>query len=194
MLKTQDLFRESKPRKALPVATLLLVLLAGCADKPYDGSGHGPPDPLSLPSPSIIGSTPPPHMPDPLLSGPGRTPTDPLLQHDAFAGPVMPTAHSHWLRGRLRDAHVTVLLNGIRHGEFSGILDQDITMKLRPGVNMVTFRYQPNSSHSAVNLEIVEGEHDPPISPLVTFHSDILPVADGSAALPMSKTFMFVAN
>jgi hypothetical protein len=195
MLKTHDLFRGGLPRKALlPAALLLVFLLAGCADKPYEGS-PGPPDPLSLPSPSIIGSTPPPHMPDPLLSGPGRTPTDPLLQHNAFAGPVMPTAHSHWLRGHLRDVHVTVLLNGIRHGEFSGVLDQDITMKLRPGVNMVTFRYQPVSSHSAVNLEIVEGEHDPSIAPLVTFQSDILPVSNSSSALmPVSKTFMFIAN
>jgi len=111
----------------------------------------------------------------------------------------MPTAHSHWLRGRLRDARVTVLLNGVRHGSFSGVLDQDITMKLRRGVNTVTFIYQPSAAGSAADLEVVESEHHPPIAPLVTFHStsvraEIGDTPGGDAWKPVTKTFPFVAN
>ena len=202
-----------KKTLALLTAPLLLTLLTGCgSDKPYDGSYQGPQqpeeaqgvapeDPLAVSSGSgIADGTPPPSLPDPLLKGSNHvtglnlTPRDPLIGNSSLMGRTMPTAHSHWLRGRLQDSHVMVELNGIRHGRFSGILDQDITMKLQPGVNMVTFHYMPNSSHSSVNLEIVESEHDPPIAPLVTFRSSILSKSDGSAAQPVTKTFMFVAK
>jgi hypothetical protein len=111
----------------------------------------------------------------------------------------MPTAHSHWLRGRLRDARVTVLLNGVRHGSFSGVLDQNITMKLRRGVNRVTFVYQPRGPGAAADLEIVEGEHHPSIAPLVTFHSEAVPASGGAtpggdAPKPVAQPFTFVAN
>lgn len=110
----------------------------------------------------------------------------------------MPTAHSHWLRGRLRDARVTVLLNGVRHGSFSGVLDQDITMKLRRGPNTVTFIYQPRDAGSAADMEIVESEHQPPLAPLVTFRSAPVPAAGGDALggdmKPQTQTFPFVAN
>jgi hypothetical protein len=173
--------------------------LAGCGDdRPYSPPS-GPPRRAqaapTVPPPAAAPADSTPSGPaDPLLGDAGQAPPDPLIGHDPLQGRAMPTAHSHWLRGRLRDAHVTVLLNGVRHGSFSGVLDQDITMKLRRGVNTVTFVYQPNAASSAADLEIVESEHHPPIAPLVTFRSAPGLAASEGAPKPETKTFPFVAN
>ncbi len=176
----------------------LLFLLAGCGpDRPYTGTPTGPAPASTFPLKIASDAPAPSSLPDPLLSGSnGSSPSsaDPLLSHDPLLGRAMPTAHSHWLRGRLRDARVTVLLNGIRHGSFSGVLDQDITMKLRAGVNTVTFLYAPASANAAANLEIVESEHHPPIAPLVTFNSASNSAPNGTELKPQTKTFTFMAN
>jgi len=196
---------------------LALLLLTGCGDdRPYTPPPPRPPRqaqaaPADRPSAAAPAYSTPTGPPDPLVGDAGQATTDPLLGdakpdssdpligHDPLQGRAMPTAHSHWLRGRLRDARVTVLLNGVRHGSFSGVLDQDITMKLRRGVNTVTFIYQPIAAGSAADLEIVESEHHPPIAPLVTFHSEAGPAASvdtpgGDAWKPVTKTFPFVAH
>jgi len=115
-----------------------------------------------------------------------------LLSQDPMGGPKMPTDHSHWLRGRLRGAHVTVLLNGIRQGSYFSLVDQDITMRLRKGVNSVTFVYLPDAPTASAQMEVVESEHTPPISPLVTFLSPPAP-SDGKIT-PVTQTFSFVAQ
>ena len=103
----------------------------------------------------------------------------------------MPTEHSHWLRGQIRGAHVTVLLNGIRLGSYDSLVDKDITMKLRKGLNFVTFDYQPSSSTASAEMEILESEHDPPIPPLVTFQSQ--PSSENSQQ-PVSQMMNFIAK
>ena len=107
----------------------------------------------------------------------------------------MPTDHSHWLRGQVRGGQVQVSLNGIRLGDFSGLVDRDITMRLRAGINTVAFTFQPGSPQSSATLDVLESEHTPPIPPLVTF--DALP-ASGLAATgtpkPQTQTFTFTAR
>ncbi len=184
---------------------LALLLLTGCGDdRPYTPPPPRPPRqaqaaPADRPSAAAPAFSTPTGPPDPLVGDAKPDSSDPLMGHDPLQGRAMPTAHSHWLRGRLRDARVTVLLNGVRHGSFSGILDQDITMKLRQGVNTVTFIYQPDTAGAAADLEIVESEHHPPIAPLVTFHSESILGINGDtpgrdAPQPVTKTFPFVAN
>ena len=118
----------------------------------------------------------------------------------SLTGRTMPTQHSHWLQGRLHDAQVTVLLNGVRYGSFGGVLShEDITMRLRQGANTVTFVYQPRSAAAAAALEIVEGEHHPPLAPLVTFRSQSNPQTVGSTVngdplKPVTQAFPFIAN
>ncbi len=126
---------------------------------------------------------------DPLLGENGGKPStpDPLAGGDALAGPQMPTQHSHWLRGRLHAARMTVLLNGVRQPALPSVIDQDITMRLRAGVNTVTFDYQPQGTESSATIEVVEGEHTPEIAPLVTFRP-------ASAPVPSTQTFTFVAK
>ncbi len=118
---------------------------------------------------------------------------------NSLTGHGRPTAHSHWLQGRLRDARVTVLLNGVRYRSFSGVVQgDDITMRLRAGANTVTFLYQPQGPSSAADMEVIESEHHPPIAPLVTFHSAPAPAAGGAAgrsdSTPAPQTFHFMAN
>ncbi len=115
-----------------------------------------------------------------------------MLSEDPMRGPKMPTNHSHWVRGRVRDAHVTVLLNGIRLGSYHSLVDQDVTMRLRKGVNSVTFIYLPDTPAATAQMEVVESEHTPPIPPLTTFLSPPTP-ADGKLA-PVTQTFSFVAQ
>ena len=187
--------------------SLFLLLLTGCGnDRPYSGPPPRPPRPAqatpgNVPLTSPPDAAKPPGPPDPLIGDAGQTPADPLagkdplIGQDPLQGRGMPTVHSHWLRGRLRGGRVTVLLNGVRHGSFSGVLDQDITMKLREGANTVTFVFQPQGPGSAADLEIVEGEHHPPIAPLVTFHGGAGGDAvTGDAMKPVTQTFPFQAR
>ena len=94
----------------------------------------------------------------------------------------------------MQDADVIVLLNGVRQGSYRGVVDRDITMKLRPGLNFVTFDYHPKSAHSSAQMEIVESEHTPPIAPLATFRS-LSPVYDpAQSILPVKQTYSFIAK
>lgn len=103
----------------------------------------------------------------------------------------MPTQHSHWLRGYIRDGRVSVLLNGARLGSYTDLVDKDITMKLRSGLNFVTFVYEPNTSRADAHLEIREGEHNPPIAPLVTF----APFSSkATQSNPLRQTERFIAQ
>ena len=102
----------------------------------------------------------------------------------------MPTDHSHWLRGQVHGAQVTVLVNGIREGIYSGPVDRDITMKLRRGVNAVSFVYVPSRSDASAQMDLLESEHDPPIPPLARFHS----TPSAAEGLPVTQTVMFVAR
>ena len=191
-----------KSRRAIRSVPLLLLLLTGCGDdRPQTGQDFPPPAPPAAPTPPVPAPAASASPPDALLGGAGadrtssdaQTPSDPLLTQDPLGGPKMPTDHSHWLRGRLRDAHVAVRLNGIRQGSYFSLVDQDITMQLRKGVNSVTFTYQPDSPTASAQMEVVESEHDPPIPPLVTFLSPP-PPPEGKPAPPLTRTFTFVAN
>ena len=87
----------------------------------------------------------------------------------------MPTDHSHWLRGRVQGARLTVLLNGVREGVYTGVVDRDITMTLRRGINSVSFVYAPSRADASAQMNLLESEHDPPIPPLAAFQS--LPIS-----------------
>ena len=194
------------------------LLLSGCGDdKPYTGPPPGsgraaqPAVPSSAP-PLLNASAPAAQPANPLLSGGGSadnpllsssggnplTQKNPLVSGNALHGPVMPTDHSHWLRGRVRDARLTVLLNGIRQGEYTGVVDQDITMKLRRGVNSVSFVYAPRGTEASAQMDLLESEHDPPIAPLVTFRStgshDGAALEDTPSAAPAAQSFSFFAR
>ena len=176
-----------------PARILILVgaalLLSGCGDdKPY--SGPDPSQPTggySSPTPGVAdGSAPdsslPPDpltsgvhantMPDnPLLGTSSFAPPDPLADADPLKSPKMPTEHSHWLRGQVQGARLTVLLNGVPDGQYRGFVDKDITMKLRAGINTVSFVYTPQNANAAARMDLLESEHHPPIAPLATFQS-----------------------
>ena len=98
----------------------------------------------------------------------------------------------------MRDARLTVLLNGIRQGEYVGIVDQDITMKLRRGVNSISFVYAPRRADASAQMDLVESEHNPPIPPLVTFQST--PASDDAVSestrgsAPATQSFTFFAR
>lgn len=110
----------------------------------------------------------------------------------------MPTEHSHWLRGRVRDARLTVLLNGVRQGEYAGVVDQDITMKLRRGVNSVSFVFAPRRADASAQMDLVESEHNPPLPPLVRFQSapsqDAAVPESASSQAPAAQSFTFFAR
>ncbi len=202
--------------RARQAAPLLLLLLNGCSsDRPYyagppQGQPHRPPAPAAKPVIADAGGPP-----DPLIGETGQTSAnplmgnDPLLGNDSLLGRTHPMKHTHWLRGRLHDARVTVLLNGVWYGTFSGAIDRDINRGLRQGANTVKFVYQPRSASSAGALEIVESEHHPPIT-LVTFRSQTASEAAGRTAgspqalgggrtaaaslKPVAQTFPLIAN
>lgn len=192
------------PIRSLTVSALAAtaaLLGSGCGDdRPVSGpppsSGYSAPAPAS--GPALSAPTSP--APDPLLSGSGTISTrDPLLGHEAptsgknaaqadpllpanplasddpLRGQTMPTDHSHWLRGRVQDARLTVLVNGVREGVYTGVVDRDITRTLRRGVNSVSFVYTPRRADASARMDLLESEHDPPIAPLATFQSRPLP-------------------
>ena len=176
-----------------PMADVSVDPLGGGAD-----SSGGSALPGGSPSPEGSGgAVGVPVVPDPMRSSAdsAASPPDPLLASgDPLKGPSMPTQHSHWLRGQVQDAAVIVLLNGVRQGSYRGVVDRDITMKLRPGLNFVTFDYQPKSANSSAQMEIVESEHMPPIAPLATFRSRP-PVYDPVQSLPpVKQTYSFIAK
>jgi hypothetical protein len=202
---------------ALPLAAALMLFLSGCGDdRPYSGAPPSSEAPASAPAP--VASAAPPPAPDPLLSGGQAIPTDdPLLPHDSqtpidplastdpLQGQTMPTDHSHWLRGQVQDARLIVLVNGIRAGEYTGLVDQDITMKLRRGINSVTFLYAPRRADASARIDLLESEHDPPIAPLATFQStplsrdsadsqDAATLQNAAALKPTTQSFTFVAK
>ena len=190
---------------------LPLVLLTGCgSDLPVEGPPPDQPRPYEADRP-VAPDDPTPTdsggggTPDPLVGDAGEQKEDPLMRHDPMLandpmeGRGMPTQHSHWLRGRLRNAQVTVLLNGVWYGSFSGTVDRDITMSLRRGTNTVTFECQPGTGGATGDLEVVESEHQPPISPLATFHikagSDAgLGTTTAEPVKPITQTSPFTAN
>ena len=190
------------------------LLLGGCGDdKPYSGPGPNQSgSSYSAPAPVPATDAPPvpaapssdPLLPrssstlpaaDPLLPADKPAQTDPLAGSDPLKGRAMPTEHSHWLRGRVRDARLTVLLNGVRDGEYSGFVDRDITMKLRRGVNTVSFVYTPRSAESSAQMDLLESEHDPPIAPLASFQSLSGSASAGDTGFkPTTQRFAFVAK
>lgn len=197
-------------RRALPLFGLALLLTGCAADRPVS---EAPSRPAALPpaaTPSAVAAPPPALDPlttsasadplttatsDPLVGDGGGSAKDALAGSDPLRGAKMPTDHSHWLRGQVRGGHVAVSLNGIRLGDFSGFVDRDITMRLRAGSNTVAFTYQPVSAHSSASLDVLEGEHTPPIAPLATF--DAAPTASLSTPgtpRPQTQTVTFTAR
>lgn len=122
----------------------------------------------------------------------GRGAADAL--NDPLSGPKMPTEHSHWLRGSIHGARVMVLLNGARLGEYDALIDKDITMSLRKGINTVTFIFQPDSTAGSAQLDVLESEHHPLIAPLVTFRSPQDTGNQPTQTTPTRQTFTFFAN
>ncbi len=205
-------------RYQLPTAILAVLgvlLLSGCGDdKPYSGPppGRGGAAQPSAPSSPLAAASPPAAQTSPLLSGngsadnpllssPGGNPltqNNPLASGNPLHGPAMPTEHSHWLRGRVRDARLTVLLNGVRQGEYAGVVDQDITMKLRRGVNSVSFVFAPRRADASAQMDLVESEHNPPLPPLVRFQSapsqDAAVPESASSQAPAAQSFTFFAR
>ena len=173
------------PSGSAAVAPSLAPTSSGSPPDALVGGG-GAGQTYSDPPPDVLmgegGQASPASPPDALIGGEhaGKTYSDPLLSQDPLGGPKMPTDHSHWLRGRIRNARVTVRLNGIRQGAYSSMVDQDVTMRLRKGINSVTFTYVPDAPNALAQMEVVESEHTPPIPPLVTFLS---PPAPRAAAL-----------
>ncbi len=182
------------------------LALAGCGDdKPV--SDPGPPA-YQSPAPSPVAALPDPPKPvsDPLLpqSGPISDPllqSDPLLgtsrpseaapENDPLKGRAMPTEHSHWLRGRVQGAKLTVRLNGVHEGDYLGYVDKDITMKLRAGINTVSFEYTPRGASASARMDLLESEHHPPIAPLASFQSSPSAKED---AKPMAEKLTFFAR
>lgn len=170
----------------LLLGTAIAALLAcGCGDDrpdsgPPPGSGYA----ASPAAPAPAAETPDPLRPgdsgtlstaDPLLSSSDSASSggsrDLLAQPDPLKGRGMPTDHSHWLKGWVRDARLTVRLNGLPIGEYTGLVDKDITMKLRRGINSVSFTYAPLRAGGSARMNLLESEHHPPIAPLAAFQS-----------------------
>ncbi len=200
-------------------------LLAGCGDdRPVSGPPPGSDAPAAqAPTSAPLASTPVSSAPDPLLSRGEGIPTndpltahqapfaketpqidpivsaDPLTPHDPLQGRAMPTDHSHWLRGRVQGARLTVLLNGVREGVYTGVVDRDITMTLRRGINSVSFVYAPSRADASAQMNLLESEHDPPIPPLAAFQS--LPISrdpavseQATALRTTTQSFTFYAK
>jgi hypothetical protein len=115
-------------------------------------------------------------------------------------GPKMPTDHTHWLKGSIFNARVTVFLNGTKLGDYQTSQDKDITWKLKKGLNTVTFVYTPQVKSASAHLDILESEHDPPVPPLASFRSTALSRLPGYTQTAkkdddtVSRTFAFIAH
>ena len=181
---------------------LLPLLLAGCesgrraAQQPPPVQLPAPPmadisvDPLGGADPSTGGNasyggsglpgagSEPPAMPDPMVgsSGSDGAQADPLAAGgDPLKGPVMPTQHSHWLSVGSGHARLIVKLNGIRYGDTFISGTHDITMRLRPGINTLSVRYQPQTQRAWASVVLTEGESGPTGRNLATFRQTPLP-------------------
>lgn len=192
------------------------LLLSGCGDegngRPSYTTSAKPSGPATPAAPALAPVTPiasdddPLAGPDPLAAdtstpAPEDIPTpeddDPMIPSgrkmfmDKF-GRKMPTYHTHWLRGSIFNASVAVSLNHVPLGAFRAPLDRDITMKVLPGVNTVTFTYTPDTETSSAHLDVLESEHHPPIPPLATFRS--LRFGVGQVQQPITQTLTFIAR
>ena len=69
-------------------------------------------------------------------------------------------------------------------------------MKLRRGINTVSFVYTPQDANSSAQMDLLESEHHPPIAPLASFQS--LPPTEGAAEeigiKPTTQRFAFFAH
>lgn len=193
-------------------AILATLAAAGC--------GNGQPDYVSYAQPTALAERPAPPAapsiaqvdpiqpaaddqdplitPDPLAGGASDKFADPLIiQDDPLAStsdPKMPTDHSHWLTGQIFNARVNISLNGILLGQYTGVLDKDITMKLHSGVNTVTFKYHPENRSALARLNLLESEHTPPIPPLATFRSPNASPSLTDQMVDINQTTSFVAH
>ena len=197
----------------LSLYLLLLLSLTGCGNQdlaptPID-KDTGVYTPTSTPLPPAVAPAPA----DPLAGAGPLAPSDPLASSDPLAGdqsglptsvpiaadddplssePKMPTDHSHWLHGDISDAQVMVRLDGRPLGTFEGPVDKDITMRLRRGMNTISFTYTPQGSLATARLQVLESEHDPPIPPLATFRNTV--PTEGQMAQTESQSFTFIAR
>jgi hypothetical protein len=215
-----------RPLHATVIALSLAALLGGCQDshqyddvRPYMQPGSGP-QPIAA-APAEIEAEGDPIKPKDKLDGGMDMPPDPLVADDplsiskdvfeadvdnspprdplATTDVVMPTKHTHWLRGSVVDAAVSVSVNNVKLGDFYATVDKDITMRCRKGYNTVTFTYIPIAKTSFAALNVLESEHNPPIAPLATFDSKVDAPAPDSASSsdadkPVRQTFEFYAN
>ena len=148
-----------------------------------DSSATTPPDPL------LSGSDTVQSTPDPLAAG-----------GDPLKGPVMPTQHSHWLSMESGHGRLIVALDGIRYGGTVTSGTHDITMCLRPGINTLSVRFQPQTERGWASVVLTEGERGPTGQALATFLQPPLPDTGqvrtaGSPPLPeITRTMTFTAK
>jgi len=191
---------------------LALLLLTGCGDdRPYTPPPPRPPRqaqaaPADRPSAAAPAYSTPAGPPDPLVGDAGQAPPEPLAGHDPLTssdplqGRAMPTKHSHWLNAEMWQARVTVLLNGARLGGAIAPGTQDVTMRMRPGVNTLTVIYEPRDESSWGSVTLSEGEHEARAVVLAAFRR--APLARSSATdterarmlKPVTETLTFSAQ
>jgi hypothetical protein len=112
----------------------------------------------------------------------------------------MPTQHSHWLDARMSQARVVVLLNGARLGSTQPAGTQDVTMRLRPGINTLTVLYTPQNERSWASVTLTEGERGAGGAALASFRE--APLAEQALSdearqarlRPTSRTITFTAR
>jgi len=111
-------------------------------------------------------------------------------------GALMPTEHTHWLRGDIFGARVYVTLNQRSLGPYQSHLDFQITSLCRKGINTIAFHYEPLQSMASAHLNVLESEHNPPIGPLVTFEQGMPGDTDlgASTGHPASQAYTFFAQ
>jgi hypothetical protein len=129
---------------------------------------------------------------DPLSAGAGESRVDPFVRTTS----AMPTEHSHWLRGSIFNARVSVVLNALALGDYVATVNKDITMKCRKGMNTLTIVYTPAGSGSMADIDILESEHNPPLPPLISFKSRVeeLNASSGDSQNFITRTYTFNAH